>query len=294
MMNEMYIFRYNPVFQQWVLLGEPVPHNVLLTPAHRLDADPGKRSDFWAASFPGQPFLMEETAHKAKKDDELLYAPQPPIGEYELLVYTGKREFSDWTKREWTEWLMLLSNRLQQMHLNPYVHYGTVRLHTTSLHTLKEGLRVGDCIAASHPLAGMSQTIDPDLIERLLDKEKLFVLHRDSISALYVPSAPTRRRELWLLPQTEGLLDKGEDTHRQKLGATLAHLFSSLHQEYPQEHWVLALHMSFASGDSGFQWWVQIYQDDQNQPLSPLVVQPFPERFVLTLKHLLAHQRATK
>lgn len=284
----MYTFRFNPVFQQWVLLGEQRLQTVNIQEAHKILPIPHEAPHFQAATYPRQPFVLDQ--HKKGTGDDLVFAAQPPLGEYELLLYSGKKSFFEWTEKEWEQWFMLASERIRHFHLNPHLHFVTLKLHTKALGTAGvEYQRVGDLIAASHPLAGMSVPVQPELIEKLLDKERVFVVHKTAHTAVYVPSAPLNHKEVWCLPQAEtaGLESLGKP-ERRSWSRTIALVMHVLREEFPKEQWVITLHTAVAQIEHQDQWWIQIHQDGPGQ-VTPLAMQPLPERFVLVLHKLLAH-----
>jgi hypothetical protein len=286
----MYTFRFNPVFEQWVLLGEPVPQTLLIQEAHKILPLFKEAPDFYAATYPGQPFILDHPATK-KHVDDLLYAPQAPVGEYEVILYTGKTPFKNWTQKEWQQWLALGIERFRQLHLNPYLHFVTLKLFTRSLMSAgDEHQRVGDLIAASHPLSGMSAPVSAELIEKLLKKEQLFVVDHSTHGSLYIPTAPLHHHEIWYLPKGEHHIDTLPAAERTALATTLAHTFSILQEEFPEEHWVMTVHTPMASTEEQGQWWIQIHQETAET--SPLKILPLPERFTFLMRQLLSHRAA--
>lgn len=287
----MYTFRFNPVFKQWVLLGEPIPHSLSLKTAHWIQPQVPDAPNFQAATFPGQPFIIESAARRGSDNQELLYPEQEPVGEYELLVYRGDTAFFDWDAREWEQWHLLLSDRIRRLHLNPHLHFVTASLSTQALASIGAHQRVGDLIAVSHPLAGLSTPIERDLLRKLLEHEKLFVLHQSAHGAIYVPTAPLHRHEVWYLPSPEGSrgVENLEPKARKELAESLSHIFAALHEEFPAKHWQLTVHTAMAGIEAEDSWWIQIYEDVTGS--QPLPLQPLPERLMITLRHVLAHKR---
>src|SRR4051812_27095540 len=123
----MFAFRFNPVFDQCVMVGGVVLTPRAVQPAHLLDV--GSRDGFVAATYPRQPFILEPAKARAPhpQDAGMLYAEQAPVGEYELLLYNGPTDFFIWTSAEWDGWLKLVQQRIRQLHHNPYLHH----LHLT-------------------------------------------------------------------------------------------------------------------------------------------------------------------
>ena len=285
----MYTFRFNPVFQQWVILGEPVPHTLILQDGHKIVPTLQDAPDFFAATYPRQPFLLDPE-HIKKHEDDLLYAPQSPVGEYELLMYSGSKSFFEFSGDEWGQWLLLLSERFRHIHMNPHLHFAMVRLLTRGLQSAgPELLRVGDLIAASHPLSGMSVTMPHDLIHKLIEKERLFVIHHSEHGALYIPTAPLHEHELWYLPKTTSTLDSMSASSRSELAEILSAVFAVLGQEFPGEFWSMTVHTPMAGVANDSSWWIQFHQEVM-QEASILPLKPFPERFAFTMRHVLAHR----
>lgn len=285
----MYTFRFNPVFKQWVALGEPLPKSVSIKEAHWIHPAP-PAADFQAAVFPRQPFVLEP---ERVREGALLYPEHSPTGEYELLTYRGSVAFKDWDELQWRGWLLLLADRVRRLHMNPHLHFVTLKLATKAVGTIKDVQRVGDLIAASHPLAGLSVPIERDLIVRLMEREKLFVLHRDKEGALYVPTAPLHRQELWYLPDSHAAgIEALSSAGRDHVAAMLTYVFGALHHEFPKADWLLTVHTAMAGSERDDSWWIQIHQDISGEN-TPLPLTPLPERFALTMKHLLAHRHAT-
>src|SRR5262249_16661097 len=145
----MYTFRFNPVFEQWVMVGGPVVAPRSLKPADLLDV--GRRDGFQAASYPRQPFILEPPRTPHELETSLLYQEQPPVGEYELLLYKQVPDFFSWDTAHWEAWLSLVQQRLCQALLNPHLHYVQLVLHTSALESIEGYQRVGDLIVTSHP-----------------------------------------------------------------------------------------------------------------------------------------------
>jgi hypothetical protein len=287
-MKVMYTFRFNPIFQQWVILGEPIPQALIIQDAHKIVPNLASAPDFQAATYPRQPFVIEPESTK-KHEDELLFAPQSPVGEYELILYTGTVQFFEWSSKEWSQWLLLAAERFRAIHLNPHLHFAILKVLTKGLHSAgEEYMRVGDFIATSHPLAGMSLPVSHEIITKLIEKEKLFVVRHDEYGALYVPTAPLNVHEVWYLPRHTETFDAMTSAARTSLAKTLAAAFAALHEEFPEEHWCMTLHTPMAQGPHDMSWWIQIHQDTSSQN-TLLPIKGFPERFAFLMRHAVAN-----
>lgn len=286
----MHTFRFNPVFNQWVLLGAPVTVPLEIKESQLLDI--GKQAGLAAATYPRQPFLLEPNAkHQSPIDKSLLYASQSPVGEYELLLFTEEAAPYDWTAKQWDSWLMLIQQRITQLHHNPYLHFVYFTFHTAALHSTNGYQRVGDLIAASHPVSGMSVHLDEETAEKLRKKEDLFVVTDTGEGDLYVPSAPLYAKEVWYLPKTyRSGIDQIEKKEREALAHILAKLMPALHAEFPEAQFCVTIHTSMAGMADDTTWWLQLYQLEYGQ-LGPLPVHPLPEAFVQHLHFLLKHHQ---
>ena len=281
----MYTFRFNPLCEQWVILGGPVFAAQQITEAHLLDTD--KKNDFVAAAFPKSPFIMDPPTAKHLVPDPLVHASQPPVGEYELLLYRGDKQFYARGVKEWEKWLLLLQQRLSGFQHNPHLHFINVSLHTQALESVEQYQRVGDVIATSHPVSGVPRVLDVELAEKIHKKESLFALIDDIRGRLYVPSAPLYDKEVWFIPakyrSSIAHIDASERTH---LAAILAALFSSLKKEHPHEEYVLTIHTNLIKPAKEVTWWLQLYRAEPGVA-SPLPVRRLPEAFVQQLRYLL-------
>lgn len=282
----MYTFRFNPVFGKWVMLGGAVHQPHPITDAHILDV--GKDDDLMAASYPRQPFLIEPPAGKPfHVHEDQLFASQPPVGEYELLLYKGATNLFSWNSKQWEAWLNLVQHRLRQLHHNPYLHYVHVTLHTQSLDSAPPYARVGDIIAASHQLVGLSTPMDTELADKIADKESVFTIIEDDNGRLYVPSAPLYEKEVWFIPtHYHPGFEQTSKEERRDLAQVLAVLIRQLKLEHPHEEYILDLHTALAGHHEETTWWLQIYRAESGVP-SVLPIRALPEAFVQHIRYLL-------
>jgi hypothetical protein len=284
----MHTYRFNPVFNRWVLLGGPVAAPLELKESHFLDV--GRKDGFSAATYPRQPFLLEPPARRAEKiDDALLYPSQAPVGEYELLLYSGEKTPFEWTSKEWSQWLTLLQQRLLQFHLNPYLHFAYFNFHTKAIGSIEGYLRVGDLIATSHAIAGSPDPFSTEIANKLRKREELFVVEETPVGDLYVPSAPLHNREVWFIPKTYRTgIEQIEKNEREGLATILHTLMTALSKEFEEVPFCITIHTNMANMADDATWWLQVYQDDMGT-LGDLNVRPLPEAFVQHLHFLLKH-----
>lgn len=301
----MYTFRFNPVFEEWVIIGEAIPKPTDLPDSALVN--PGRKGDFLAANNPKTPFILDpELNHGFKgtpgqrqpepKLDQLLHPEQPPVGEYEFLLYRGGKGLFEWGAKEWEEWMLLLIERIWQLHHNPHLHHFGFRFHTRGVMSLGgKYLRVGDLIASSHPLLGMNKLLDAKTAEKLKHKEQLLMAEFSGIGSLYATSAPSQKRELWFLPEKlTPSLDGIPDSPRRGLARLLAGLLPLLQSEFPKSAWILELHTSMSGMNPDSTWWLQIFEDpDGASSLAEnlLPVKPLPEGFWQKLKYQLPKVR---
>lgn len=276
----MYTFRFNPVCEQWVLLGTPVPTDLSIKPSHLLDV--GKRDGFMAATYPRQPFILDAERPKQHSPDRL-YADQQPVGEYELLLAEHQQPFFKWQAAQWEAWLSLVQQRIVQFHHNPQLHYLYLALDTGALDTAgKNYQRVGDLVAVSHPVFGEDLVMTAELAEKICARESIYTVAENEYGRLQVPSAPLHEHEAWYIPkrQVSGIeqLTKQE---RKALAETLADFMAVVHDEWPEDRYLLTLHTSLAAKHRDLLWWVQIHK--KTGDLGALPVRPLPERFVRDL-----------
>lgn len=285
----MYTFRFNPVFHQWVLLGGPVTMEERIEGAHFTDI--GKSRDFGAIIHPRQPFLLEPPAAKPFHQEKgLAFASKPPVGEYEILLYKGYKEFFAWDETTWETWFKLVQIRIRQFQHNPHLHHVHLVLHTSALESVEPYQRVGDLIATSHPVVGMMGELSVELAEKLHEKESVFHLLDDKYGRLYVPSAPLQEREIWYLPaQYQPGVDHVQETGRKHFARVMETLLKHLHAEYPYDHYVLVLHTALAGSEKDTTWWLQMYRDEGGVP-SPLPTHGLPELFMRELRFSLKNR----
>lgn len=289
----MYTFRFNPVFKQWVLLGEQFPHQLVVSPSQRLDHGKVSHPDFFAVPHPRSPFLLDPPAKHKRHDNDLLHGAEAPVGEYEILCYSGDKGFSQWNAQTWEDWLALFLERFRQLHANPHLHHVSLKLHTNALTTLGNELqRVGDLVATSHQISGMPHHLTEELLHKLQRSEHLFQVHAGEHGFLYVPSAPLNSHEVWYLPATHATsIDALTKAERHEFAYTMSLLMGVLSTEFDRENFVITVHTGMTStpNHQGC-WWVQIHQDTAG---STAIAQPkpLPERFVLLLRQLLAHKK---
>ncbi len=282
----MNIYRYNPVFNQWVLLGAHSLTDIDITDRHLLDI--GKTQHFVAATIPRQPFIMDPPEKRAQVADDLLYQSQPPVGEAETMLYTGEFSLSEWEIREWDAWLMLIQQRIMQVYQNPYVHFVKFSFSTAMQRTAGPAyLRVGDLISTSHPIAGSQVVLQTELVAKLRAKERAFIILNNDAGDLYVPSAPLFEKEVWFLPKrTQPTFEKISKDERQDIARLMRTLFRSLHTEYHGQDFVFTLHTSLNEMSEESTWWMQITQQEVNT-LSSYPVRPLPEAFARRLEFAL-------
>lgn len=284
--KNMFTFRYNPVFRQWVILGKPSAANPL-KPTHFLDV--GKSDDFTAAAYPRDCFIIEPPSKPHSKfgdSENLVFASQPPVGEYELLLYKGDEEPFFWKTALWSRWLALIQQRIRQIHHNPYLHYLHFTLSTSALTSVPSYLRVGDLIATSHPVCGTNPVLDVELADKLRQKENIFTVVDSGYGCLHVPSAPLYNKEVWYVPQIyRSGFEQIESKERERLAKVLTVLLRRLHLNYPDDHYVINIHSALAAPELESTWWLQIYKEDLNA--LPLTVRALPENFVQALHTML-------
>ncbi|HSI20144.1 MAG TPA: hypothetical protein VLA04_00315 [Verrucomicrobiae bacterium] len=280
----MHTYRFNPVFRQWVLLGSSVAHALQVTEGNLLHS--GKRGDFLAANHPRPPFLMDPPPRHGTSST--LYSEQPPVGEYELLLYRGKKHLKSWKAKEWHAWLQLLQQRLLHIHHNPHLHHAQVMMHTGWLHTVNdEYQRVGEIIATSHPVAGDVPLIDHELITKLRRAERGYLLHDATDGTIYAPSAPLFNKEVWYIPPSQGSsVEKASAVACLHTSEALALLMSALLNEWGKENFVVELHTALTDKKEDATWWVRIYQEERKMAAT-LDVVALPEKFIRDLSYLL-------
>lgn len=276
----MYTFRFNPLFKAWVVLGAPGRHEVDLSKAQLLGSE---RDRFVAAHNPNQPFVLDPPGKKAAAAP-MLHEERPALGEYELLLHRGHGTLSRWKAKEWEGWLHLVQQRLRHAHHNPHLHHVRVSFHTGWMNTVgNEFARVGELIMTSHPVAGEVPLLEYELVEKLRTKERTYVLHDATDGLLYAPSAPLFEKEVWYVPVRQGSsITDAPSASRSHTADALALLFTALHAEWPEEHFVIELHTALVGGQEDVTWWLRVYQDARRVPAT-LTVLPLPEQFIRKL-----------
>jgi hypothetical protein len=280
----MHTFRFNPLFKHWVVLGTPMGHQLELNPGHLLHS--GGKSHFLAATNPEQPFVLDSPGRKPT--GTTLYEEQPPLGEYELLLYRGDAKVSHWRAIEWEQWLELIQQRLRHFQHNPNLHHVEVRFHTSWVNTVGPAmLRVGDVIATSHPVAGRAPLLEHDLIAKLRKRERSYVLHDADDGFIYVPSAPLFEKEVWYAPiEQDSSIADCSAAGRRHTAEGLSLLMGALMKEWPNEHFAVELHTALIGTDNEVSWWVRVYQEARRLPAT-LTVLPLPEKFLRELGSLI-------
>lgn len=284
----MYTFRFNPVFRQWVLLGHPLKHDLSLEPAHLLHS--GSKGDFLASVNPQQPFIMDPPSRHGTV--QALHREEPPVGEYELLLYSGKKALANWGAPEWEQWLELLQKRILHLHHNPHLHHTQAVFSLAWQDTVGAGYkRVGDLIATSHPVAGDVPLLDSELVEKLRRSERGYILHDGDDGMIYSPSAPLFEKEIWYVPfQQEGAIERANTMTRVHTSEALALIMKGLLSEWPQEKFIIELHTTFVTKHDDATWWIRIYQQGPHVSVG-LSSLPLPEKFVRDLSYLLGPGR---
>ena len=267
------------------MVGGAVLSPRTITQAHLLDI--GSSKEFIAATYPRQPFILESTQQSTKiSHGEMMYAQQQPVGEYELLLYRGDQEFFFWEQQQWEGWLTLLSNRLRELHHNPFLHYAYPTLRTSALESIEGYVRVGDLIASSHPLLGFLPSLEIAIAEKIRTKERIFTVLDDDRGQLYVPSAPLHEQEVWYIPaKHQPAIESSSTKDRSSCAAVLALLMARLHDEFEHYSYVLNIGTSMASAEGNTTWWIQIYADIPDTSILP--VRTVPEGFLQKLRLLL-------
>lgn len=280
----MYTFRYNPSVGRWVLLGGAVTQSLHLTSAHLIHDE--RDAEFVAATYPRQPFIVEPPERFGHPDD-LLYAEQPPVGEYELLLYRGPEPMAAWDAKLWERWIMLVQRRLIQLLHNPYLHHVRLTYRTAAEQGIDGFHRVGDLMATSHPIAGEPAELTAEMAAKIREREPLFTVHADQFGSLQVPSAPLYYDEVWYLPHhARSSLEMVHGEEREGLARTLAMLMRKLRSVHRDRQYILELHTSLAPENEEITWWIQVYREMHHDSLLP--VQPLPETVVQQLRYTLS------
>lgn len=280
----MHSLRYNPLTGRWMLLGGQLEHSLHVTSAHQLEI--GKNPHFLAANHPKSPFAMEPS-DKPPLATGLLYAPELPVGEYELLLHQGQEEVAQWSAAHWEAWIMLLQHRLLQAHRNPYLQHVRFLFDSAKQTSTLPHRRVGDLIVTRQPLVP-DQAISIELVDSLLEREPAFIVAHDKFGTLYVPSAPSFADELWYLPKSlQPDFSAVHGPSRTALAETLRLIMRMLGVAHLQFEWVIEIHTLLGAKDRERSWWLQLYREPHANQL-PLAIQRLPETYVQQLRYALA------
>ena len=267
-----------------MLLGGQLEHSLHVTSAHQLEI--GKNPHFLAANHPKSPFAMEPS-DKPPLATGLLYAPELPVGEYELLLHQGQEEVAQWSAAHWEAWIMLLQHRLLQAHRNPYLQHVRFLFDSAKQTSTLPHRRVGDLIVTRQPLVP-DQAISIELVDSLLEREPAFIVAHDKFGTLYVPSAPSFADELWYLPKSlQPDFSAVHGPSRTALAETLRLIMRMLGVAHLQFEWVIEIHTLLGAKDRERSWWLQLYREPHANQL-PLAIQRLPETYVQQLRYALA------
>ena len=280
----MHTYRYNPVYKAWYLIGAPIVEPEKISEGMLYAPNKG---DFVAASYPREVFVMEPPKKKEYQVDhhDLLHLSQPPVGEYDLLLYRKEADFWHFTSKHWEKLLELLQLRIMAAQQNVHIQYLDFTINTALLYSFQGYLRVGDLVSSSHQIFEDSEVITGELLNKL-KKETLFSIRDDVTGWVYVPSAPKYCKEVWYIANKAGGFEGAE---KKELAAFLAKLLTFLHEEWIDESWIVKLHTSFTGSRADSHWWVQIYQNDANKDTQIHGILPQrlnPEGYVKILKNL--------
>jgi len=268
----MYTFRFNPLFNKWVLLGTALPTSVTLKPGNIILG--GRDPEFFAATNPRNPFIIEP--EKNARVTGRMYADQPAVGEYEFLLFQGKAKPAQWSAKEWDRYLSLLQQRLSQAHHNPHIHHAYVSFLGAALASVPGYQRVGDLVLTSHPVAS-ERLLSAELAAKILAKDSSYVIRSDAHGALYVPSAPMDTHEAWYVPQGSfSGIERIASKDRMAFAKSLAALMPVLEDEFPKVSFTMEIHTSLVE-EQGHTWWVRIFSATHEG--TPLSVRPMPEKF---------------
>ena len=277
----MHMFRYNPLFKTWVMIGSPISNALSVTQAHILTN--GKSNGFVAATHPRHPFLLDPETKKVQPASERLYKDNPALGDYELLLYSGSQDFWEWDTKTWQNWILLVQQRLIQSYHNPHLHYAQFSFSTSDLDSIKGFQRVGDLVLTSHPLQEVPMLTE-ELTHKILSKELDYVIHQDGFGALYVPSAPTEDGEVWYLPQPQSpQIDSIGKDQRLATARILHKLFTALHHEYPSSQHVLHIYTYLSNSNEDISWFIRIHKKTEKPGVVPVHSAPefFAQKLIL-------------
>lgn len=277
--------RYNPVTAQWSLLGGQSEHTVHITQAHIQEQ--ARHPELLAACYPNSPFAIESEDAPIPTNEHLLYAEEPAVGEYELLLYRGEQDIFTWNSALWEGWLELLQTRLLAFHRNPYLHSVRVVLHTgLQQSTAPLFRRVGDLIATSRPLTGQLPLLSPELIKLMIDREAAFTVLHDPHGSLQAPSAPTHADELWYLPSGHSpRLETLRGNELRSLAKTLEVTCAALRRSHLNHDYLFTIHTTMGVPDAEGSWWLQLHRHVPHGTILP--VQSPPEMLVQRLRYAI-------
>lgn len=248
--------------------------------------DVGRTEMLVAAVHPRQPFILEPDK-KSHDHSDLVYAGQPPVGEYEFLLYRGHDPLTSWDAEAWEQWLNLAIQRLRQLQRNPHLGYAYLSINTAVQHSLSGWLRVGDLVATSHPVNGVSVLIDRELAAKIAKKEALFIVRETGHGMVIVPSAPTHDNEVWYFPKVMRPLVHGiSKEEKQELAETLSVLARELKTAFTHQEFTFTFHTDLVGDHQESSWWLQIYRSEAGVE-SPVPLRGLPELFVSKLRGIL-------
>jgi hypothetical protein len=280
----MHTFRFNPVFEHWVVLGSSIPREVSIRPGDLLHN--GGKARFEVANFPGNQFLLD--APSRRSEAPTLHREQPALGEYELVLQRDTNPVGLWSAEDWTAWITLVRARLANGHHNPKLHHAVVEFRSRFLNTIADATyqRVGDIIMTSHAVAGATPRLSTDLVDKLREHESGYVLHDGPDGMMYAPSAPLHAHEVWYVPQDQGdALSDASSKVCKHTGEALALVVRALCSEWPKQELAVVVHTAVVQGSTQHSWWIQIFADAGQQASVQAV--PLPEPFLRTLSYLL-------
>lgn len=275
--------RYNPVTMQWSLLGGHTEHTVHITHAHIQEQ--ARHPELLAACYPNSPFALEGEDAPIPTNDHLLYAEEPAVGEYELMLYRGDQDVFTWDSSLWQAWVELLQSRLLAFHRNPYLHSVRVAMHTGLQQSAAPAYRrVGDLIATSRPLSGHLALLSPELIKLLLERESAFTVFHNPYGSLQAPSAPTHADELWYLPNGHvPRLEAIRGAELAGLAKTLEVSCAALRKSHLNHDYVFTFHTTMGVPDAIGSWWLQMHRHVPHGTVLP--VQTPQEQLVQRLRY---------
>jgi hypothetical protein len=282
----MHAIRFNPVLEQWVLLGEAIPESLAHLSLTKHQVFPGN-TEWHHSDHPRSPFVID-APRTGRHHHDLIVAEHAAIGEYDLLTYAGDKSVGQWEASEWELWLSAIAMRFQSVKQNHALHYCGAQMRTKGLaSTGPDQLRVADCIATSHKISGAIGSLDAVLVEKITTKEGLFVVRKQDGMVCYVPSAPTHRNEVWLLSTNpdSGVIHHDSKKSLHGCAQMLTQVYKALDATEGKPDWVVTIH-SDLQNTQGRNWWIQIHQDDAGA-LAMVHSTQNPERLVAYLNQSL-------